>query len=77
MEMNEIQERYNAMVEQMQDEVDKKEQKRIACLEELGRPDISMQEYICKRTGKTYIPPEELSKLPMEEYIKARNALQT
>lgn len=72
MTMKEIQERYDALVAKQQAEAEERERQRIERLEELGRPDMSMEEYICKRTGKTYIPPEELDSLPMEKYIKAR-----
>ena len=74
MTMKEIQERYDALVAKEQAEAEERERQRIERLEELGRLDMSMEEYICKRTGKTYIPPEELGNLSMEEYIKVRQA---
>lgn len=76
MTMQEIEERYNAQVAKEQAEAAERKRKRIECLEELGRSDMGMEEYICKRTGKTYIPREELDSLSMEEYIKARQAFQ-
>lgn len=74
MTMQEIQERYDAIVAKEQADAEERERQRIERLEELGRADMTMQEYICKRTGRTYISPEELGSLPMEEYIKARQA---
>ena len=76
MTMREIQERYNMQVAKEQAEAAESERRRIERLEELGRADMSMEEYICLRTGKTYIPPEKLDSLPMEEYVRARQAFQ-
>ena len=76
MTLKEIQERFDAQVAKQQAEAAESERRRIERLEELGKADMTMQEYICLRTGKTYIPPEKLGSLPMEEYIKARQAFQ-
>lgn len=70
--MREIEDRYNKRLAAQQAEAEQAERERIRVIEELSKPDLSMEEYIAKRTGKEYHPPEELEKMTMEDYIKAR-----
>lgn len=69
---DEIEDRYNKQLAAQQAAKERAEAERIRKLEELGNPDLSMEEYVAKRTGREYVPPVDLGSLSMEDYIKYR-----
>ncbi len=68
----EIEERINNQIERERRAAEEAERAKQERFDDLNDPEMSMAEYVARRTGREVIHAEDLGSLSMEDYIKYR-----